>query len=196
MEEIETAENVESAEKSGDSSPNSERLRKIRDEFVGQWGVLGTQWGINRTMAQIHALLITTPEPMCTDSVMESLGISRGNAHTNLKELVGWGLIRIITKRGERREFFEAEKDVWEMFRKIFVERQRREIDPAVNVLRSCLEDAEELGKEEQSSKETEAFIEQLRSLEEFINFGVTMGKKVTKLPSNKAMQTAFKIFG
>ena len=92
-------------------------LEDVREEFVAQWGVMGAQWGINRTMAQIHALLMTAAEAMSTDEVMEYLEISRGNAHTNLKDLVGWGLIRIITKKGERKEFFEAEKDVWEMFR-------------------------------------------------------------------------------
>ena len=90
-------------------SADSDKLKKSRDEFVSQWGALGTQWGINRTMAQIHALLMTAPGSISTDEVMEQLEISRGNAHTNLKELVAWGLIRIVVKKGERREFFEAE---------------------------------------------------------------------------------------
>ena len=99
------------------------KLKETRDRFIAQWGVMGTQWGINRTMAQIHALLMTTPEPMSTDQVMEELHISRGNAHTNLKELVNWGLLRIVTRKGERKEFFEAELDVWEIFRRIVLER-------------------------------------------------------------------------
>ena len=76
---------------------------KARDEFVAQWGALGSHWGINRTMAQIHALLMTAPEPMHTDEIMERLRVSRGNANTNLRELVGWGLIRVVLKKGERR---------------------------------------------------------------------------------------------
>ena len=84
------------------------KLEQARDEFVAQWGALGTQWGINRTMAQIHALLMTAPQAMCTDEVMESLKISRGNAHTNLKELVNWGLVRMIVIKGDRRDFYEA----------------------------------------------------------------------------------------
>jgi DNA-binding transcriptional regulator GbsR (MarR family) len=111
---------------------------KAREEFVAQWGSLGTQWGINRTMAQIHALLMTAPEPMCTDEVMEKLQISRGNAHTNLKDLVGWNLVRIITKKGDRKEYFEAEKDVWKIFITISKERKRREIEPAIHLLRDC----------------------------------------------------------
>ena len=97
----------------------SEKLSEVREEFVAQWGVMGTQWGINRTMAQIHALLMTGADPMSTDEVMEMLSISRGNAHSNLKELVNWGLLRIVTRKGDRKEYFEAEKDVWEMFRRI-----------------------------------------------------------------------------
>ena len=97
---------------------NGERdqLKQARSEFVAQWGALGTQWGINRTMAQIHALLMTATQPVTTDEVMEELQISRGNAHTNLKELVAWGLVRMVVRKGERRDFYEAEKDVWTIF--------------------------------------------------------------------------------
>ena len=122
-----------------------EKLKKARDEFVAQWGALGTQWGINRTMAQIHALLMTMPDPLSTDEVMEELEISRGNAHTNLKELVAWGLIRVVVKKGERREFFEAEKDVWTIFTIVARERKRREIDPALEVLRSCAANSQDI---------------------------------------------------
>ena len=101
-------------------------LKQARDEFVAQWGAMGSQWGINRTMAQIHALLMTAPEPVGTDEVMADLQISRGNAHTNLKELVTWGLVRIVVKKGERREFFEAEKDVWQIFTIVTRERKKR----------------------------------------------------------------------
>ena len=113
----------------------SAKLHDVREEFIAQWGVMGTQWGINRTMAQIHALLITSADPLSTDEVMEALTISRGNAHTNLKELVSWGLLRIVTRKGERKEFFEAEKDVWEIFRRIVEQRKRRELDPALLVV-------------------------------------------------------------
>jgi DNA-binding transcriptional regulator GbsR (MarR family) len=80
-------------------SKEGEKLRQARDEFVAQWGALGTQWGINRTMAQIHALLMTAPQALTTDDVMEELEISRGNAHSNLKELVAWGLVRPVVKK-------------------------------------------------------------------------------------------------
>src|SRR3954453_6980171 len=103
-------------------------LREARDEFVSQWGAIGSAWGLNRTMPQIHALLITTPNPLSTDEIMEELKISRGNAHGNLRELVSWGLVRSVVRKGERKEFFEAEKDVWKMFCTVMRERRRREL--------------------------------------------------------------------
>lgn len=166
------------------------KLEKIREEFVTQWGVMGTQWGINRTMAQIHALLMTSAQAMSTDEVMETLEISRGNAHTNLKELVGWGLIKITTKKGERKEFFEAEKGVWDMFRRITAERKRREIDPALNVLRKCRDESANL-----EGKESMVFHEQMKELEEFVAFAASMSDKVAGMQHGKAMQLAFKFF-
>ena len=120
-----------------DSTKSSE-LDAARDDFVAQWGAIGSSWGINRTMAQIHALLLTSTEPLSTDEVMAELRISRGNANTNLRDLVGWGLIRSVIRKGERKEFFEAEKDVWKMVCTIARERKRREIAPAIEVLDNC----------------------------------------------------------
>ena len=167
------------------------QLAEIREEFVAQWGVMGIQWGINRTMAQIHAFLMISAEPMSTDEVMEALEISRGNAHTNLKDLVGWGLIRIVTKKGERKEFFEAEKGVWEMFRRITVERKRREIDPALAVLQRCKAESEGM-----EGRDAVAFHEQMKELEEFVSFASKMGDRVAAMQHGKAMQLAFRLFG
>ncbi len=99
---------------------------------------MGGAWGINRTMAQVHALLMTSDRPLTTDEVMADLKISRGNAHQNLRELIGWGLVRSVIRKGERKEFFEAEKDVWRMFCTVARERQRREIEPALRALHAC----------------------------------------------------------
>lgn len=167
------------------------RLKDVRDEFVSQWGVMGTQWGINRTMAQIHALLMTSPEAMSTDGVMEELRISRGNAHTNLKELVNWGLVRIVTRKGERKEYFEAELDVWEIFRRIVQERKRREIDPALSVLEHCMEETKGM-----KTAGGRAFYDQMKSLEEFVRFASKMSDRVASMPHGKAMQLAMKLFG
>ena len=122
---------------------------------------------------------------------MEALEISRGNAHTNLKDLVGWGLIRIVTKKGERKEFFEAEKGVWEMFRRITVERKRREIDPALAVLQRCKAESEGM-----EGRDAVAFHEQMKELEEFVSFASKMGDRVAAMQHGKAMQLAFRLFG
>ena len=114
-------------------------LALARDEFVAQWGAMGTAWGINRTMAQIHALLIVTPQPLTTDEVMAELHVSRGNAHSNLRELVGWGLVKSVFRKGERKELFEAEKDMWRMFCIVVRERKRREIEPALKAAKGLI---------------------------------------------------------
>ena len=169
----------------------TDQLKQARDEFVAQWGALGTQWGINRTMAQIHALLMTAPQPLSTDEVMEELEISRGNAHTNLKELVAWGLVRMVVRKGERREFFEAEKDVWKIFTTVARERKRREIDPALAVLRKCAENSREI-----KTPEGRAFFEQMRQLEEFVEFASTMSDRIANMKQGFAVQMAAKLWG
>jgi DNA-binding transcriptional regulator GbsR (MarR family) len=164
-------------------------LQAARDEFVAHWGAMGSQWGINRTMAQIHALLITSPEPMCTDGVMEALQISRGNAHTNLKELVAWGLLKSVVKKGERREFFEAEKDVWHIFTTVAKERKRREIEPALAVLNRCAEQSRDM--ESPAGRE---FHEQMRQLEEFVGFASKVADRVAHMKHGFAVQLAAKL--
>jgi DNA-binding transcriptional regulator GbsR (MarR family) len=167
----------------------SEPLKRARDEFVAQWGALGTQWGINRTMAQIHALLMTAADPLSTDEVMDELEISRGNAHSNLKELVAWGLLRIVVRKGDRREYFEAEKDVWKIFTIVARERKRREIDPALAVLRRCAEESAEIGTDE-----GRAFHHQMRQLEEFVEFASRMADRVAAMKHGTALQMAARL--
>jgi DNA-binding transcriptional regulator GbsR (MarR family) len=167
------------------------KLQQARDEFVSQWGALGSQWGINRTMAQIHALLMTTLEPLSTDEVMEQLQISRGNAHTNLKELVAWGLLRIVVRKGDRREYFEAEKDVWKIFIIVARERKRREIEPALGVLRHCMEESEDI-----KTAEGRAFHEQMRQLAEFVEFASKMADRISAMQHGFAIQMAAKLLG
>ena len=175
-----------------DTEPTDDRtLDEVRDNFISQWGAFGSQWGINRTMAQIHALLMTGPDALSTDEVMDKLAISRGNAHTNLKELVGWGLVRIISKRGERKEFFEAEKDVWKVFTIILRERQRREIDPALALLKDCHENTKTL-----KGANADAFRDQIKELEQFVGFARNIGGKVGKLSYGPAMKLAAKVLG
>ena len=162
---------------------------KARDEFITQWGVLGGNWGINRTMAQIHALLITAPLPMFTDEIMQRLPISRGNANTNLRELVNWGLIHTVLRKGERREYFEAEKDVWKMFVTITRERRRREIDPALEVLKQCAEETK--GDNSPAGRD---FHRQMKELQEFVEFGKKVSDVVVSMKHAAALQWAIRL--
>jgi DNA-binding transcriptional regulator GbsR (MarR family) len=163
-------------------------LREARDEFVSQWGVIGSAWGINRTMAQIHALLITAPSALSTDEVMEELKISRGNAHSNLRDLVSWGLVRSVVRKGERKEFFEAEKNVWKMFCIIIRERRRRELRPAQAVLKECLSRTGDLG-----GSEAAAFNKQLKALSDFLELADGVITKLSQSEQNKMVPWALK---
>src|SRR5437016_5081509 len=119
-------------------TPAEQQLRIAQDLFIRRWGEMGATWGINRTMAEIHALLYIVGQPCCTDDVMERLNISRGNASMSLRALCDWGIIRRLHRRGERREYFESLTDVWEMFSIIAAERKRREMDPVLETIRQC----------------------------------------------------------
>jgi len=111
------------------SGPSNPHIREAQDRFVATWGQAGSTWGISRTMAEVHALLYITADSLCTDDVMERLQISRGNASMSLRALQDWGIISRVHKRGDRKEYFEAEQDVWAMFKTIARERKKREID-------------------------------------------------------------------
>lgn len=160
-----------------------------REEFIAQWGAIGSQWGISRTMAQVHALLMTAPEPMYTDEIMERLQVSRGNANTNLRELVGWGLVRSVIKKGERREYFEAEKDVWKMFITIAKERKRRELDPALQVLKNCA-----AGTKDEPAGPGKDFHKQMKELQEFLEFGMKVSDTVAGMKHSSALQWAMRL--
>lgn len=111
-------------------SPGSDPLREAQDRFVAVWGQMAGAWGISRTMAEVHALLYISGEPLCTDDIMERLDISRGNASMSLRALLDWGIVERAHKRGDRKEYFNCEQDVWTMFRAIVRERIKREVDP------------------------------------------------------------------
>jgi DNA-binding transcriptional regulator GbsR (MarR family) len=115
-------------------------LVEAKARFIADWGRFGTNWGINRTMAQIHALLLISPDALSAEEVMEELNISRGNANMNLRELMDWGLVQKVLKPGERREFFSAEKDIWKVARQIIKERKKRELDLMIPVLKELSE--------------------------------------------------------
>jgi len=110
-------------------------LTEAKEKFIEAWGKLGSEWGINRTMAQIHALLLISPEALTTEDIMEELNISRGNANMTLRDLIDWGLIEKQHKAGERKEYFFADKDTWSIARQVAKERRKRELDPVIKIL-------------------------------------------------------------
>ena len=118
------------------------KLAEAKAQFIATWGALGTHWGINRTMAQVHALLLISEQPLSQDDLMEQLEISRGNANMNIRELISWGLVDRVIVPGERKEFFTAEKDMWKVATLIMKERKKRELDPMLKLL-SQLENVE-----------------------------------------------------
>ena len=109
--------------------------------FVLHWGEMGTRWGINRTVAQVHALLFISPKPLHAEEIADTLSVARSNVSTSLRELQGWGIVHVVHVLGDRRDHFESLKDVWEIFRIVAQERKRREIDPTVRVLQECMSD-------------------------------------------------------
>lgn len=167
-----------------------EEFQKLRMQFIIQWGTFGSVWGINRTMAQIHALLMIAVEPMHTNEIMEALKISRGNANTNLRELVGWELVQRIIYPGDRKEYFEAEKDVWTMFCTISRERKRREIDPALRLLRESSSEALDPKDPAQS-----LFAKQLTELADFVSSADKILSRIARSDKNKVMPFMLKRF-
>ena len=146
---------------------------KVIEQFVLLWGEMASAWGINKTMAQIHAFLYAVNEPLDTDAIMSGLGISRGNANMNLRNLINWKLIYKVHKKGERKDYYIAEKDVWNIVSIIIKERQEREITPIQENLRNCITVFEETGgnitEEEKELKERlENFIEFLEMFNRF----------------------------
>ena len=158
--------------KSAALTPAQQQLRNVQDTFIRRWGEMGQTWGINRTMAEIHALLYITGQPLCTDDVMERLNISRGNASMSLRALCDWGIIRRLHKRGERREYFESLEDVWEMFSIIAAERKRREMDPVLETIKQCQKmiDESSLGKSAAKQEPIRITRERLAGMEEFMS--------------------------
>ncbi len=110
------------------------KLTEAKNKFIQAWGTLGSEWGINRTMAQIHALLLISPEALSAEDIMEQLSISRGNTNMNLRSLMDWGIVYKELVQGERREFFVAEKDILKVARQITKERRKRELEPVLKL--------------------------------------------------------------
>ena len=121
-------------------------LKPTEQRFVLHWGEMGTRWGINRTVAQVHALLYVSPKPLTAEEIATTLSVARSNVSTSLRELQGWGIVRVVHVLGDRRDHFESLKDVWEIFRIVAEERKRREIDPTLRVLQDCVAELKTAG--------------------------------------------------
>ena len=152
----------------------SDLLADAKALLVRRWGEMGGYWGINRTMAEIHALLFVTRAALCTDDIMEQLHISRGNASMNLRALVDWGLINRVHKLGDRKEYFEADTDVWHMFETIMRERRRREVEPIIDTIDRCVEMVEAHRAED--GEQADDVVEFRRRIDDLRNFLSTMG--------------------
>lgn len=116
------------------------QLPEAKQKFIETWGKLGSEWGINRTMAQVHALLLVTPDALTTEQIMEELSISRGNANMTLRDLIGWGLVEKQLRPGERKEYFYADKDIWNIARQVAKERRKRELKPVLKTLEELVQ--------------------------------------------------------
>ena len=116
-------------------------LSPVQQRFILHWGEMGARWGINRTVAQVHALLYLSPRPMHAEEIASTLSVARSNVSNSLRELQGWGIVRLSHVLGDRRDHFESMKDVWQMFEIILAERKRREVDPTFEMLRHCLDE-------------------------------------------------------
>lgn len=128
-------------------------LKPVTQKFILHWGEMGTRWGVNRTVSQIHALLYMAGRPMDAEEIAETLGVARSNVSTSLKELQGWKLVKVAHIMGERRDHFETSLDVWELFRTVVRERKVREFDPTISTLRECLA-SPELSQEDKAAQQ------------------------------------------
>ena len=152
-------------------------LTPVAQKFILHWGEMGTKWGINRTVAQVHALLFLSPHPVPADEISTTLSVARSNVSTSLRELQGWGIVRVVHVLGDRRDHFETTKDVWEIFRTVSKERKRREIDPTLRVLAECVQELK-------NGQQAEAYTrERLESMLEFLTTMTGLFEEILRMP-------------
>jgi len=166
------------------------KLTEAKAQFINSWGTFGTYWGINRTMAQIHALLMVSPDPLSADEVMEELKISRGNVNMNMRDLIDWGLVERVLVPGERREFFSAEKDIWKVATQIIKERKKRELNPMLKLM-SQLEQVEG----DKKDKHVKQFTETIHGIKRFGNQADKMLEVMVKADENWFVSSLVRFF-
>jgi DNA-binding transcriptional regulator GbsR (MarR family) len=161
-------------------------LAPVDEKFILHWGEMGTKWGINRTVAQVHALLYLAEKPLPADEISMTLSVARSNVSTSLRELQGWGIVRVVHVLGDRRDHFETLKDVWEIFRIVAEERKKREIDPTLRVLGDCVQEAKSASGGAHTKQRLEAMLEFLTAMtglfEEILRMPPAALKSVVKL--------------
>ena len=154
------------------------RLSPIEQKFILHWGEMGTRWGINRTVAQVHALLYLSPLPLPAEEISQTLSVARSNVSTCLRELQGWGIVRVVHVLGDRRDHFESVKDVWDIFRIVAEERKRREVDPTLRVVRECADALKADGKGDAYTRE------RLESMLEFLTVMNGLFEEILRIPA------------
>jgi DNA-binding transcriptional regulator GbsR (MarR family) len=154
------------------------KFSTVQQKFILHWGEMGARWGINRTVAQIHALLYISPKPLNAEEIAETLAVARSNVSNSLRELQGWRIVKLVHVMGDKRDHFESMKDVWEMFRIVLDERKRREIDPTIALLEECMAEA---ARDKNADPYTE---ERLRELHRFFETTTAWYTQVGKLPA------------
>jgi DNA-binding transcriptional regulator GbsR (MarR family) len=162
-------------------------IDEAKQKFIQHWGALGSSWGINRTMAQIHAVLLVSTEPVSMEDIMEQLQASRGNVNMNLRALMDWGIVTKEYKIGERREFFVADKDIWAVARQIVRERRKREIEPMLKAL-------EELKNTTGTDSETKEFKRIIGELNDFTSKADAVLDKFIKSDENWFYKSLLKL--
>ncbi|MGB0886071.1 MAG: GbsR/MarR family transcriptional regulator [Chitinophagales bacterium] len=164
------------------------KLNEAKEKFIQSWGVLGSNWGINRTMAQIHALFLISEEVLSAEDVMESLKISRGNANMNIRALIDWGLVYKEIQAGERKEFFRGEKDIWKVTQRVIKSRQRNELTPMLEVL-TQLSNAQI----EDKAESTKQFKTQINAIKSFSELADRSLNKISGSEENWFLKTFMK---
>ena len=166
------------------------KLSEAKAQFISSWGAFGSHWGINRTMAQIHALLLVSPDPMTQDDIMEQLNISRGNVNMNTRELIDWGLVDRVLITGERKEFFSAEKDIWKVSTQIIRERKKRELEPMIKLLGQL----ENIG-DNKKDRDVKQFVDTVSSIRKFGHQADKMLEVMIKAEANWFTGALLKFF-
>ena len=154
------------------------KLNPVTEKFILHWGEMGSQWGVNRTMSQIHALLFIIGKPLNAEEITETLGVARSNVSNSIKELQHWGLVQKVSILGDRRDHFTTSTDVWELARIIVVERQKRELEPTVQFLQELM-DSPEFEHENNEVKS------RIRDTQEFVDTVTTWSSEMLRLPTN-----------